>query len=283
MQELTEFLEREWVQNKNLDPGQEWKVLLEGILEGIQEGFALVDGEGKKIFVNEQFCRQTGFTREELLHKRPPFDYWPEEERKEIESVFRGVIGRDGAQKSYRFRFMRKSGERYSVMVTPGNLTVNNANRQGSFALVQDMTDLDRFEESMHSALEREKELSVLKSNLIRALSHEFRTPLAVILNSADLIDQIKMNPDSEKSMIICTESLEKIRTQVERLVDILNGIEILGMNREILSAEVQVLAEGDSLVESLKEELLSQREEAKNSNTIPLKHLTDEKGEEDG
>jgi len=36
--------------------------------------------------------------------------------------------------------------------------------------------------------LEREKELSQLKSNFVSMVSHEFRTPLGIIQSSAELL-----------------------------------------------------------------------------------------------
>src|SRR6185437_14484659 len=50
------------------------------IVSAIGEGYALtLDGEIKA--VNEALCVLTGFSASELLGARPPFPFWPPEER----------------------------------------------------------------------------------------------------------------------------------------------------------------------------------------------------------
>lgn len=51
-------------------------------------------------------------------------------------------------------------------------------------------------EQRTRSALENEKQLNVLKTNLVSMVNHEFRTPLAMIQTSADLIVRHADNPD---------------------------------------------------------------------------------------
>jgi signal transduction histidine kinase len=60
---------------------------------------------------------------------------------------------------------------------------------------VNDITARKRAEVEMWRALERERELSQLKSSFVSMVSHEFRTPLGIILSSAqilsDYLDQL--------------------------------------------------------------------------------------------
>ncbi len=67
--------------------------------------------------------------------------------------------------------------------------------RQLMQAVVNDIRERKRAEEEMWRALERERELSQLKSNFVSMVSHEFRTPLGIILSSAqilsDYLDQL--------------------------------------------------------------------------------------------
>ncbi|NJK27342.1 MAG: hybrid sensor histidine kinase/response regulator [Coleofasciculaceae cyanobacterium SM2_3_26] len=51
----------------------------------------------------------------------------------------------------------------------------------------------------MKQALERERELSELRSRIITMISHEYRTPLTVILSSAELLDHYGYKWDEEK------------------------------------------------------------------------------------
>lgn len=56
--------------------------------------------------------------------------------------------------------------------------------------LEQEIINRLQAEAMVHAALEREKELSDLKSRFITTASHEFRTPLTTILSSSELLER---------------------------------------------------------------------------------------------
>ncbi|HVX50767.1 MAG TPA: PAS domain S-box protein [Chitinophagaceae bacterium] len=68
--------------------------------------------------------------------------------------------------------------------------------------------------------LEREKQLNEIKSRFVSIASHEFRTPLSIILSSADLIDIFNKNNNQAK---IQTHAA-LIRSSVGALVEILEN-----------------------------------------------------------
>jgi two-component system, LuxR family, sensor kinase FixL len=68
-------------------------------------------------------------------------------------------------------------------------------------------------------ALEKEKELSELKSRFVSMASHEFRTPLSTILSSADLIEAYAAGDQQERRL----RHTARIKTAVANLTSILN------------------------------------------------------------
>ena len=54
--------------------------------------------------------------------------------------------------------------------------------------LREEIVERHRAEETLQQSLTREKELNEMKSNFVSLVSHEFRTPLGVIMSAADVL-----------------------------------------------------------------------------------------------
>jgi signal transduction histidine kinase len=87
-----------------------------------------------------------------------------------------------------------------------------------------DITDRKRAEEELLKTLEREKELSQLKSNFVSMVSHEFRTPLGIIHSSAELLQDFyqKMEPEERG------EQLKSITRNTRRMAGMMEEILVL-------------------------------------------------------
>lgn len=92
-------------------------------------------------------------------------------------------------------------------------------------AIVRDITERKRAEEDTRKALEKEKELSELKSSFVTMASHEFRTPLATILSSTELIEHYSYKWGEEKKVV----HLQRIQTAVKHMTQLLNDVLLIG------------------------------------------------------
>ena len=84
-----------------------------------------------------------------------------------------------------------------------------------------DITDRKKAETEIKNSLIKERELSEMKTKFVSMVSHEFRTPLAAILSSSELIEMYWEKLTEEKR----TSLLAKIKNSVKNLIEILTDV----------------------------------------------------------
>jgi PAS domain S-box-containing protein len=92
-------------------------------------------------------------------------------------------------------------------------------------AICRDITHLKQTEEQLSYSLSRERELGELKSRFISLVSHEFRTPLATILSSVELLETYGIHWGNEKR----THHTQRIKNTVQSLDKLLDDILLIG------------------------------------------------------
>jgi PAS domain S-box-containing protein len=110
----------------------------------------------------------------------------------------------------------------------PAELAITALSVGGSYifsAFVRDITDRKRAEEELLKALDRERELGKLKSNFVSMVSHEFRTPLGIIMSSAEILERYleRLRPDQR------VEHLQAIHKSVQRMAGMMEEVLVLG------------------------------------------------------
>jgi PAS domain S-box-containing protein len=87
--------------------------------------------------------------------------------------------------------------------------------------LLRDITDRKQHERGVLANLEREKQLSELKSQFISVASHEFRTPLAAAVGTLELLDRHAAKLTEAKR----AELIARIQRSLGRLTEIMNDV----------------------------------------------------------
>jgi signal transduction histidine kinase len=103
---------------------------------------------------------------------------------------------------------------------------INNDLKKLVSKINQQKNELKNKEEQILAALNKEKELSNLKSSFVTLASHEFRTPLACIRSSIELM-QFQLAKIKVSDNILRHQN--NIVVEVDRLSELLNGILIVG------------------------------------------------------
>jgi len=88
-----------------------------------------------------------------------------------------------------------------------------------------DIDDRKRAEAELLVAVQREKELSEMKSKFVSTASHEFRTPLATMLSSAELLEHYSdsLRQDEKRNL------LQTIQTSAKRMSEMIDDVLTLG------------------------------------------------------
>lgn len=96
----------------------------------------------------------------------------------------------------------------------------------GIVIIIRDISEQKRAEYALREALIRERELNELKVQFVATASHEFRTPLAIIRTTTDLLRQYRSQMSSEQ----INDRLDKIERQIAHLTNLLD--DVLSLNR---------------------------------------------------
>lgn len=197
----------------------------QAILDAVGEGVVMTDGEGVIQYVNPATERLTGFEADACLGHNPRM--W-QSGRTPIE-VYREMWNTILAGETWRGEVSnrRKDGTVYEASLTIAPLPAAGRRQlpAGFVGVQRDITAHKEAAEEMRRALEKERELSTLKSRFVSLTSHEFRTPLTTILSSAEMLEYYGSSWIEERKL----EHLRRIQLGVKYMTGLLDDILIIG------------------------------------------------------
>ena len=170
------------------------------VVENVNEGI-LVTAGGRILYSNPKALALTGLD-EQTAMSRPFIEFIHEDDRERvINNHMRRLRGED-VENHYQFRVIHRSGQVRWLEISAVVFEWQNAPATLNF--LSDVTERRQIEEDVRAALARERELSELKSRFVAVTSHEFRTPLAAILSSVELLDDYGARlPDDERRELV--------------------------------------------------------------------------------
>jgi len=200
-------------------------IILKSALVGIS--FA---ANRRHLWVNDTFARMLGYEKDELMGQSSLLHFPDRAGWDAFGAEAYAVLGAGRPYLTER-QFRRKDGSLFWCQVS-GNAVDPADLSKGTIWTNVDITERRRAEEEIRRALEKERELNELKSRFVAMTSHEFRTPLATILSSAELLEHYagRLPPEDQKDLF------QSMRSAVERMTKMLDDVLIIGR------AEAQML-----------------------------------------
>ena len=139
-----------------------------------------------------------GYTKEEVIGKHIAIFYTPDQVEQNMPQKNLAMAAIDGTCETEGWR-VRKNGSRFWADVLITAIYDKEGKVQGFTKVTRDFSLHKKAEEESRRALEKEKELNLMKSNFVSIASHEFRTPLTLILNPVEKILTHFNEPDEVK------------------------------------------------------------------------------------
>jgi PAS domain S-box-containing protein len=212
-------IERKRAEQALRESEEKHRALFQATSQGV-----IIHDESQFIDVNPAVVRMFGYTRAEDLIGKHPRDFAPPfqpDGRKSAEASADYI--KECMQKgAARFEWVSTTGQNSCVPLEVILTRIEMGGRQLIQAVVNDITERKQAETELLKALAREKELGQLKSSFVSMVSHEFRTPLGIIMSSAeilqDYLDQLEADERKHHFHSI-TKSAKRMRDMMEEVL----------------------------------------------------------------
>lgn len=223
--------ERKHAETQKVKSEQMYKFISENTADVI----ALHDIDSTFKFVSPSIEKVLGYSPHEIIGNRPSDifglgdsvgEFDQNQERMLVSHKYKG------SEKVVQMEILRKV------------VNDENGNPSSFIAVGRDVTERERMFQKLKEALLREQELNKLKSRFISMISHEFRTPLATILSSSELLGLLMANIKDNILKDKTSLHLKRINAQVSRLTGVISDILILekGVQNKLSISKEKIL-----------------------------------------
>ncbi|MGB3208406.1 MAG: PAS domain S-box protein [Crinalium sp.] len=202
---------------------QETSMMLATAVEQAADVIEIIDSETRFQYVNPAFEKLTGYTLVEVQQQTPVTFLRGEDNDAFYQMIWDTVSS--GQVWTGTMMGKRKDGSLYDQEATISPVHSSTGVITNYVAVKRDITERKRVEAQMQLALEQARELSELKSRFVSMTSHEFRTPLTIMLSSAKLLELYGYKWTQEKNSL----HFQRIQIAGKRMTDLLNDILLLG------------------------------------------------------
>lgn len=196
------------------------------LFDMISDAILVVGMDGRFIHVNRSACMRLGYSYEELLQLSPADIDTPEAAAMVPERI-KAIL----EQGKLVFETTQVSKDGIPTQVELNSRLIEFDGKPAFLSVARDITERKQMESALHRAKEAAELALAEQRQLVAMISHEYRSPLAVIDSAAQLLD-IKLPAESDTAPIIA-----RIRRGVSRLTNFLDNCLMEGrMDSEALT-----------------------------------------------
>lgn len=203
-------------------------------VEQSPESIVITDVDANITYVNESFCRTTGYTREEVIGKNPRLLHSGQTPSETFDRMWASLS--TGQSWKGEFYNRKKDGTDYIEFANVTPIQQEDGSVSHYVAVKEDITEKKRIGRELDAhryhleelvetrtqelglAQHRAEEANKAKSAFLANMSHEIRTPMNAIIGLAHLMRRADPTPEQ-------SERLEKIGNAADHLLSIINDI----------------------------------------------------------
>ncbi len=192
------------------------------IFENSTDGIYRTDTKGRFVFANAAVHTLLGYDAEEILGKQY-YEVLHPDQREEAVHIYRQQF-KERIPSTY-FEFLMKRRDGTEIWLGQNvQLVMEQDNVIGYQAVVRNITQRKIAESEILKALEKERQLSELKSRFVSMVLHELRTPLTGISLSTEMLQRYAGRIDEQQK----NKSYQKIFANIKRIMGLMDGILLL-------------------------------------------------------
>ena len=244
-------------------------------VEHSNDGIAILQG-GKHVYVNRRFVEMFEYSKpEEIIGLPVTFNVHPDD-RERVASITDQRRRGEPAPLCYEFKAVTKNGALIDIEVSATNMTYRG--QPVSFVYLRDITERKAAEESLIESRNELERLNRAKSKAVNHISHEMRTPLALVQANVRILRR-KLEETPEKQ--VAKQSLDMLERNVNRLFEIADEAgEILRASQDLEAG--RLMDDMDRLeqkMESLSEVPEEMRVHAREIKQWMARHMSGSRG----
>jgi PAS domain S-box-containing protein len=237
------------------------KEMYQILSENVRDMIMIHDTDCKIQYVTPSCLNVVGYETEELIGKDPFVFYHPDDVRGLRQVHFNYTESAEAINNTISYRFLHKNGNYIWLETSSKNIQDLNGKTVSIISSSRNIDERKKLEESLIESLVKEKELNELKSRFVSMASHEFRTPMATIKSSTEILEiryrELKDQPLKEST----DRHLKIINSEIDRLTNLMNDVLLLG---KIEANKVTFHPENCSIEKVIQEVIYRQEEKQK-------------------
>lgn len=198
--------------------------LLTAILKGMGDGVIVLDKRHHIKTINQMAEVLTGWRLSEARNRQltEVFKILDEQSHQPIDDPITAALQQDTTvHLSNNYLLMKNNGTTLPISGNVSPIKNNKGAITGAVLVFRDMSDRKRVEEAICQQLEHERKLNKFQTQIIRTISHEYRTPLSVVYACSQLLERNTEPLDKEKHFRNC----QKIQSAVKYMVGLLENV----------------------------------------------------------